>query len=93
MRLFKCCNLNNDSNNNEDDNNNDDDDNNNNNKIQFLSLLEKFQKLVLIEMTTCFQTVRITVCGSHYKISRTGNIIYYCYSFSHLSPGDKMEFI
>lgn len=35
-------------------------------------------------MTTCFQTMRITVCGSHYKISRIGNIIYYRYSFSEL---------
>jgi len=46
--------------------------------------LEKSQKLVVAEMTTCFQTVRITVCGSHYKVFRTGNIVYYRYSFREL---------
>lgn len=50
--------------------------------MPFLCLMEKFQKLVVVEMTTCFQTVRITVCDSHYKIPRTGNIIYYQHSFS-----------
>lgn len=70
MRLFKCCNLT--SNKKEKDD------------IPFLRLLEKFQKLVVVEMAICFQTVRIILCGSHYKVSRIGNIIYYCYSFSEL---------
>lgn len=71
MRLFKCCNLTNNKKRKKD-------------AIPFLGLLEKFQKLVVVEKTTCFQTVRITLCASHYKISRIGNIIHYCYSFSKL---------